>query len=177
MLADKNPNNDAENMRIAAGTMNPANPTVPWATWDKKVAGVPQVFVSRLVGTGAEAHFEIANGGAPISTGANSSTRPDITFSGNTPYISWREDVGGGIEKGFFGHLVLSGAVNPAGASVNVSRPAFCRADRGHPRQSDGVQPDDLRYDRKGPCVLLRWGFGDLPSDARADRHRESPGP
>ena len=61
--------------------------------------GVEQIFVSRLVGTGAEAHFELANGGAPISTGSGDSTRPDITFSGNTPYVSWREDVGGASRR------------------------------------------------------------------------------
>ncbi len=50
-----------------------------------------QIFVSRLVGG---THFELANGGAPISTGTNDATRPDITFSGNTPYVTWREQVG-----------------------------------------------------------------------------------
>ena len=39
------------------------------------------------------------------------STRPDITFSGNTPYVSWREDLGGGVEQGFDGHFV--NAANP----------------------------------------------------------------
>jgi hypothetical protein len=100
---------DAEDPSVAGGTMNAANPTVPWVTWDEDVEGTKQIFVSRLVGTGAAAHFEVLNGGAPISTGANESTRPDITFSGNTPYVSWREDVGGGIERGFYGHFV-----NPA---------------------------------------------------------------
>jgi hypothetical protein len=99
---------DADDPRVAAGTMNSAKPTVPWVVWDEDVAGVKQVFVSRLLGTGAEAHFEVVNGGAPISTGAEDSTRPDITFSGNTPYVSWRGDVGG-IAKGFTGHFV-----NPA---------------------------------------------------------------
>jgi hypothetical protein len=70
---------------------------------------VKQIFVSRLVGAGASAHFEIVNGGAPISTGPNDSLRPDITFSGNTPYVTWREDIGGGVEKAFTGHFV-----NPA---------------------------------------------------------------
>jgi hypothetical protein len=101
-----NPAANAEDPRVAAGTMNPANPTVPWVTWDESVAGVQQVFVSRLVGTGAAAQFALANDGAPISTGAGSSTRADITFSGNTPYVTWREDVGGGVEKAFVGHFV-----------------------------------------------------------------------
>jgi hypothetical protein len=100
--------NDAADPRVAGGTMNPANPTVPWVAWDEDLGGIKQVFVSRLIGTGASAHFETVNNGAPISTGTNDSTRPDITFSGNTPYVSWREDVGG-IAKGFHGHFV-----NPA---------------------------------------------------------------
>jgi hypothetical protein len=100
----------AEDPRIAAGTMNSANPTTPWVTWDEGPQnGVKQVFVSRLVGSGAAAHFAVVNGGLPISTGSGGATRPDITFSGNTPYVSWRQDVGGGVEKGFVGHFV-----NPA---------------------------------------------------------------
>jgi hypothetical protein len=103
---NQNAKADAENPRVASGTMNPANATVPWITWDEDVEGVKQVFVSRLVGG---THFELVNHGAPISGGANDSTRPDITFSGNTPYVSWREDTGGGTEKAFVGHFV-----NPA---------------------------------------------------------------
>jgi hypothetical protein len=63
------------------------------------------------VGTGAAAHFELTNNGAPISVGANPSTRADITFSRHTPYVSWREDTGGGVEKAFVGHFV--NAANP----------------------------------------------------------------
>jgi hypothetical protein len=100
------PNADAEDPRVAAGTMNPANPTVPWVAWDETIAGHKQVFVSRLVGSGATAQFQLVNGGAPISTGTGDSTRPDITFSGNTPYVTWREDVGGGVQRAFVGHFV-----------------------------------------------------------------------
>jgi hypothetical protein len=105
---NKNSSVDAEDPRVAAGTMNPANATVPWVAWDEDLNGVKQIFVSRLVGG---THFELTNNGAPISIGANDSTRPDITFSGNTPYVSWREDIGGGIEKAFVGHFV--NAANP----------------------------------------------------------------
>jgi hypothetical protein len=103
---NKNAEKDAEDPRVAAGTMTAGQPTVPWVSWDETLNGVKQVFVSRLVGSGATAHFELVNNGAPISVGANDSTRPDITFSGNTPYVSWREDVGGGVEKAFVGHFV-----------------------------------------------------------------------
>jgi hypothetical protein len=105
---NKDPNADAEDPQVAAGTMNPANATVPWVAWDETLNGTDQVFVSRLVGG---THFELANNGQPISLGANDSTRPDITFSGNTPYVSWRENIGGGIEKAFVGHFV--NAANP----------------------------------------------------------------
>ena len=88
--------------------MNPPNPTVPWVAWDETVSGVNQVFVSRLVGSGSAAHFQIVNGGAAISNGAGASTRPDITFSGNTPYVWWREHVGT-VDKGFLGHFVNAG--------------------------------------------------------------------
>ncbi|HEY1774868.1 MAG TPA: hypothetical protein VGG41_01800, partial [Solirubrobacteraceae bacterium] len=106
-----NPAADAEDPRVAAGTMNPAVPTVPWVAWDETFAGHKQVFVSRLTGTGAAARFALVNNGQPISVGANDSSRPDITFSGNTPYVSWREDTGGGVEQAFVGHFV--NATNP----------------------------------------------------------------
>ena len=98
-----NPAADAEDPRIAAGTMNPANPTVPWAVWDEGAPGAQQVFVSRLVGAGAAAKFVLANDGAAISNGPNGATRPDITFSGNTPYVTWREDTGVGGRRGLWG--------------------------------------------------------------------------
>ena len=101
---------DAEDPRVAAGAMAAGQPTVPWVAWDEKVNDVDQVFVSRLVGSGATARFQIANGGAPISTGAGGATRPDITFSGHTPYVTWRQNVGG-VTRGFVGHFV--NAANP----------------------------------------------------------------
>jgi hypothetical protein len=97
---------DAEDPRVAAGTMNPMGATVPWVAWDETRDGVRQIFVSRLVGG---THFELVNNGAPISVDGNRSTRPDITFSGNTPYVSWREKTGHGTDTGFVGHFV-----NPA---------------------------------------------------------------
>jgi hypothetical protein len=101
------PGSFADDPRVAAGTMTPGNPTVPWVAWDEGPQnGTHQVFVSRLVGTGAAAHFAVVNNGAPISSGSNGGTRPDITFSGHTPYVSWREDVGNGVERAFVGHFV-----------------------------------------------------------------------
>ena len=98
------PTQNAADPQVAGGTMSSSSPTVPWVAWDETVAGVNGVFVSRLVGTGASAHFQIVNNGAPISS-TNGGTRPDITFVANTPYVSWRETTGG-VTKGFVGHFV-----------------------------------------------------------------------
>jgi hypothetical protein len=106
---NSDPSKDAEDPRVAAGTMNPANSTSPWVTWDETVGGVKQVFVSRFVTTPSP-HFQIVNGANPISTAGVQSTRPDITFSGNTPYVTWREETASGT-KGFVGHFV--NAANP----------------------------------------------------------------
>jgi hypothetical protein len=94
---------NAEDPQVAAGTMDPAKATVPWVAWDEEFEGVKQIFVSRLV---EGARFETLNNGAPISSGPDNSTRPDITFSGNTPYVSWRKEVGGGAAEGATGHFV-----------------------------------------------------------------------
>jgi hypothetical protein len=92
---------DAEDPRVATGTMKPGTVTVPWVAWDEDAAGAKRIFVSRLVGG---THFQIVNNGAPIST-AGGGTRPDITFSANTPYVSWRATVNG-VTKGFVGHFI-----------------------------------------------------------------------
>ena len=86
------PSKGAEDPRVAAGTMDPEGAAVPWVVWSEDVSGVQRIFVSRLVGTGAGARFAIVNGGAPISSADGDATRPDITFSGNTPYVTWRPD-------------------------------------------------------------------------------------
>ena len=86
---------------MAAGTQTPGGTTVPWVTWSEdNGSGIHQIFVSRLVGD----HFELMNDGQPISTVVNDSTRPDITFSRHTPYVSWIENVNGTL-KTFVGHF------------------------------------------------------------------------
>ena len=80
---------NAENPRVAAGTLTPGGTTVPWVVWEEDVAEDRQaVFVSRLVGGD---HFELFNAGQPLSNTLNDATRPDITFSGNVPYVTWQE--------------------------------------------------------------------------------------
>jgi hypothetical protein len=95
---------DAENPRVAAGTLKPGGATVPWVVWQEDLGlgeGKHAVFVSRLMGGD---HFELFNGGQPISNTQNDATRPDITFSGNVPYISWQEKISD-TQVTFIGHF------------------------------------------------------------------------
>jgi hypothetical protein len=93
---------DAENPRVAAGTLTPGQPTVPWVVWEEDIGGGRHtIFVSRLVGGD---HFELFKPGQPISNRANNASRPDITFAGNVPYISWQEQIGAELRT-FVGHF------------------------------------------------------------------------
>ena len=108
---NRNPAADAEDPQVAAGTMTGGSATAPWVAWDEKVGSVNSIFVSRLVG-GPTGHFVIANGGKPISSPNDNATRPAITFSRNTPYVTWREvQPASGIAVGFVGHF--ANASNP----------------------------------------------------------------
>jgi hypothetical protein len=93
---------NAENPRVAAGTLKPGGATVPWVVWQEDLGeNNHAIFVSRLVGGD---HFELFNSGQPVSNTANDATRPDITFSGNVPYISWQETVAK-AQVTFVGHF------------------------------------------------------------------------
>src|SRR3954468_17220101 len=59
------------------------------------------IFVSRLVGWD---QFEVFNAVEPICNTINATTRPNITFSGHIPYISWHESVAG-QDRMFIGHF------------------------------------------------------------------------
>src|SRR5262249_24259967 len=57
------PGSDAENPRVAAGTMTAGQPTVPWVVWEESnTSGLHGVFVARLAGGG---HFSLPNGRPP----------------------------------------------------------------------------------------------------------------
>jgi hypothetical protein len=95
---------DAENPRVAAGTLTPNGTTVPWVVWQEDLGlgdGRHAIFVSRLVGGD---HFELFNAGQPLSNTTNDATRPDITFAGNVPYVSWQEEVSK-AQVTFVGHF------------------------------------------------------------------------
>jgi hypothetical protein len=97
--------NNAEDPRVAAGTLTAGQPTVPWTVWSEDVGGHHAIFVSRLVGG---THFELFNSGNPVSGPDEDAGTPDITFFGNTPYVSWIDTRGDG-ERGFVGHFDPTG--------------------------------------------------------------------
>jgi hypothetical protein len=134
---------DAEDPRVAAGTLTPGGATVPWVAWSEAIgAGRHGIFVSRLVGGD---HFELFNQGQPISNTLNDATRPDIAFSGNTPYITWQEDVGG-QHRTFSGHFEGGTAApvfkldTPTGVGVNTAdlRPPVSSTCTANPFNADG---------------------------------------
>jgi hypothetical protein len=98
---NKNPNADAEDPRVAAGTMAAGTPTVPWVAWAEQAGKVERIFASRLVGG---THFELANSGKPLSSAKGDATRPDISFVGHTPVVSYRQKLGKS-ERLFVGHF------------------------------------------------------------------------
>jgi hypothetical protein len=95
----------AENPTVTAGTMVAGKATTPWIAWDESSAngGLHSVFVARLDAAGD--HFDLLNNGQPISHSGLDSTRPDIVFSHNTPYVSWHEKAADGTTTTFVGHF------------------------------------------------------------------------
>ena len=182
------PARDAEDPRVATGTLVPGNPTVPWIVWAEDLGGGKHgIFVSRLVGG---THFELFNGGHPLSNTAHDATTPDITFYGNVPYISWIEQVGT-VKRAFVGHfdgttfvsdtpggLTLPGGVRPVTA-IDARAPvsSACTAD---PFTSDGsncpggapdspfvlvtrsISPHALFAGAVGPCAVFAGCLGNI---------------
>ena len=131
---------DAENPRVAAGTLKPGGTTVPWVVWQEDIGeGKHAVFVSRLVGGD---HFELFNSGQPVSNTVNDATRPDITFSGNVPYISWQEEVSKS-QMTFVGHF-------EGGASAPVFK---LDTPTGIPNSGFGVVENPLRAPISSGCT------------------------
>ncbi|HZO76942.1 MAG TPA: hypothetical protein VFB39_02800 [Solirubrobacteraceae bacterium] len=142
---NRSPNADAEDPRVAAGTMTSGQPTVPWVVWAEEFQGVKRIFASRLVGG---THFELANGGKPLSSTRGDADVPDISFAGHTPFITYRQKIGKSHLL-FVGHF--SNAANPtfhldtptgikrstSGLSLAVAEPASSNC-TANPFNSDG---------------------------------------
>ena len=92
----------------------PGGTAAPWVVWSEDTgSGTHAIFISRLVGGN---HFELFNNGQPISNTVNRLDRPDITFVGNEPYVSWTENVNGHFRT-FSGHFE-GGATAPCSSST-----------------------------------------------------------
>ncbi|MFN8121894.1 MAG: hypothetical protein U0237_05640 [Thermoleophilia bacterium] len=104
---------DARDPRVAAGTMTPGSPTVPWVVWAEGTSRT-RVFAARLVGD----RFELLNGGQPLSSPAVSAATPDISFTGNTPEVTWTE--AGRIRTGHFEGPAANPVFVTDGAEVSL---------------------------------------------------------
>jgi hypothetical protein len=110
--------NGAEDPRVAAGTLTPGAPTVPWVTWAEDTgSGKHAIFVARLVGGD---HFELFNGGRPVSHTSRDAATPDITFFGNVPYVSWIE-TRSSRKVGFIGHFVNGVFLSDTPFGINLA--------------------------------------------------------
>jgi hypothetical protein len=113
-----NPLRGAEDPRVATGTLTAGSPTVPWVTWAEDTgSGKHAIFVARLVGGD---HFELFNGGRPVSPVNRDAVSPDITFFGNVPYVSWIE-TRGSRKVGFAGHFLNGGFVSDTPRGINLA--------------------------------------------------------
>jgi hypothetical protein len=121
--------NGAEDPEVTAGTLVPGKPTTPWVTWDESSTdgGSHSVFVARLDPAGD--HFDLLNNGQPISHSGLDSTRPDIAFAGNTPYVSWHETTAGGQTVTFAGHF----EGNPTNPVFHIDTPSIPNTPQGTP--------------------------------------------
>ncbi|MDQ6811461.1 MAG: hypothetical protein M3Z95_06145 [Actinomycetota bacterium] len=110
----------AENPSVTAGTMVPGSNTTPWISWDENSSngGQHSVFVARLDKAGD--HYNLLNNGQPLSHSGFDSTRSDIVFVRNTPYVSWHETNGSGQTVTVVGHF----EGNPANPVFHLDTPA-----------------------------------------------------
>ena len=142
--------------------MNPANPTVPWVAWDETVGSVTR---SSSRGSSAPERPLTSNSSTaaqPISSGTGDSTRPDITFSGNTPYVTWREDIGGGVAKAFAGHF------------VNAANPTFVLDESRRPADADAPQAD-VREPISSSCIATPFNADGAGLPGRRGRNAVLP--
>ena len=95
------------------------NKTTPWISWDENSSngGQHSVFVARLDAAGD--HYDLLNNGQAISQSGFDSTRSDIVFTGNIPYVSWHETNGAGQTVTEVGHF----EGNPASPVFHIDTP------------------------------------------------------
>jgi hypothetical protein len=162
------PDEGAEDPRVASGTLTPGATTVPWVAWAEDTrAGKKAIFVSRVVGG---THFELANGGKPISSLKSDAEDPDITFSGNTPYVTYEQN--GRTVTGHFANLTTF-KVDAVTAEKTTGRSPVSSSNTSDPFTADGQTPPagtvgtpfDLVLTDSSPHKLLAKAY--RPDDVR----------
>jgi hypothetical protein len=103
-LLNKDPSANAENPNVAAGSLDPAKPTVPWVAWHESAGSASgKVFLSRLVP--AENRFALFAGpnpdGSVNADPGQDADEPDLHFEGNVLIVTWKESVPGGTTHVF----------------------------------------------------------------------------
>ena len=93
---------DAENPRVATGTLTPGGTTVPWVTWQEEHRR--RQARDLRVAVGERRSLRAVQQRPALSNTPHDATNPDITFSGNEPYVTWQENVSG-HERVFSGHF------------------------------------------------------------------------
>jgi hypothetical protein len=173
------PDAGAEDPRVASGTLTPGGATVPWVAWAEDTrSGKKAIFVSRLVGG---THFELANGGKPISSLKSDADDPDITFSGNTPYVTYHQD--DKVVAGHFANLTTF-KVDTVTKEKASGRSPVSSSNTSDPFTADGQNPPAgtvgtpffLTVTDPAPHKLLAKAY--RPDDVRTfsatDVHRHS---
>jgi hypothetical protein len=90
---------NAENPNVAAGSLDPAKPTVPWVAWHEATGPEPnQIFLSRL--NPAAGKFDLFAGpnanGSLNADPTQDADEPDLFFEANVLHVTWKETVAGG---------------------------------------------------------------------------------
>ena len=158
------PAQDAEDRRVAAGTLTPGSPTVPWVVWAEDTGGGRHaIFVSRLVGG---THFELFNGGNPLSNPAN-----DATCPGGAPNAPFATFTRAGAPQALFAQAVGPCVVilGCQGAGTASQGQVFVRARLGR-RAPVGILVQRIVRQRRvhGRTVRTLRPVGRVPFGERA---------
>ena len=113
--AERRTRHDAEDPRVAAGTLTPGGTTVPWVVWTEDTgSGTHGIFVSRLVGGD---HFELFNNGQPDLRPVGRRVRARHHVLGQHPVHHLARDVGGEQRR-------VQRALRGRGTTFSTTRPA-----------------------------------------------------
>jgi hypothetical protein len=135
---NKDPNANAENPNVAAGSLNPASPTVPWVAWHESTGTNPnKIFVSRLIP--AQNVFQVFPGpnadGSLNADPGREADEPDLFFEGNVLHVTWKEQVASGKLHAF----ARTFTPGPGGVGGQWSQAEDLQVDQGADSGNPGI--------------------------------------